>query len=231
MRRILSVGTLAVRTWPRLRRQVNKWELGWQEGHRFEFIYGGISQRRDISGALFKMRPRWSCYETMWVSQYHVKQPKKTWWPSVACLLRPGNMAWCCATLFCCLLLLTSCIVCFCLFRWGPTSVPVRQGWTPTAPGDTCTTPKLKFSPPWTKPPSVCKWAPTRGRARYWNTFPAPHKSGITGLGWKSTSGHLLFTVLALHWVGGGVMLRLVQRCELESSWHLICLDSHAGSV
>lgn len=90
----------------------------------------------------------------------------------------------------------------FCLFRWGPTSVPVREGWTPTAPGDTCTTPKLKFSPPWTKPPSVCKWAPTRGRVRYWNTF--PHKSGITGLGWKSASGHLLFTVLALYWVGGG---------------------------
>lgn len=72
-------------------------------------------------------------------------------------------------------------IVCF-VFRWGPTRVPVRRGWMRTAPGGTSMTPKLRFSPPWTRAPSASKWAPTREPARYCHTFLVPRKFEIDGL-------------------------------------------------
>lgn len=106
-----------------------------------------------------------------------------------------SSLTWCYATLepSCLLLVLIPFfflffLLCAFVFRWGPTSVPVRWAWMRTAPGDTSTTPKFRFSPPWTRPPSACKWAPTRGRARYCNTFLAHRKSRIAGLEWKSAS-------------------------------------------
>lgn len=87
-------------------------------------------------------------------------------------------------------------------FRWGPTSVPVRLEWMHMAPGGTYMTPKIKSRHPWTTQPSVCKWAPTRGRARCCNIFPDSRKCRIIRLQWKSASGHpCTLTFRCFEWV------------------------------
>lgn len=116
-----------------------------------------------------------------------------------------NTLRWCRATLtlsFYRLVLTLLVIVCF-VFRWGPTRVLVRQEWMHTGPGGTFMTPRLRFSAPWTRAPSACKWAPTRERARYCNTFLVARKSEIAGLEWKSFLMAPLFLcphVAAVYW-------------------------------
>lgn len=93
----------------------------------------------------------------------------------------------------------------FLIFRWGPTSVPVRQVWTRMVPGGTCSTPRCKSRLPWTTQPSVCKWAQTRGPARYCSIF---HKTC------RSTMERCLRASCSVPPLASG-MLRLVADCKL----------------
>lgn len=54
--------------------------------------------------------------------------------------------------------------------RWGQTSVRVRLEWLLTEPEDICMIQRLRLTSPTTRPPSACRWEPTKEPARLKHT-------------------------------------------------------------
>lgn len=60
---------------------------------------------------------------------------------------------------------------CLIACRWGQTSVRVRLEWLLMEPGDTCMIQRLRLTNLTTRPPSACRWEPTKEPARFAHPF------------------------------------------------------------